>query len=151
MGAGANEFKYSGSDPASFPTRLELRFRAPVIGCVVVVAMAVATLAVVSATPMEFGWRIALVVAIAAEALWASCAVLRTAGLKLDRAGRIEVTTRDGRTFAGQVRNGSFVAPWFTTVRWQPDGSRFSRTIVVLPDMLFGQDFRHLRVLLRWA
>jgi hypothetical protein len=113
--------------------------------------MAVATLAVVSATPMEFGWRIALVVTIAAETLWAGCAVLRTAGLKLDRAGRIEVTTRDGRTFTGQVRDGSFVAPWFTTVRWQPDGSRFSRTIAVLPDMLPGQDFRNLRVLLRWA
>ena len=151
MGAGANEFKYSGSDPVSFPTRLDLRFRPPVIGCVAVAAMAVATLAVVSATPMEFGWRIALVVAIAAETLWAACAVLRTSGMKLDRAGRIEVTTRDGRTFSGQARGGSFVAPWFTTVRWQPDGSRFSRTIVVLPDMLSGQDFRHLRVLLRWA
>ena len=151
MGAGANEFKYSGSDPVSFPTRLDLRFRAPVIGCVAVAAMAVATLAVVSATPMEIGWRIALVVAIAAEALWAACTVLRTAGLKLDRAGRIEVTTLDGRTFAGQVRDGSFVAPWFTTVRWKPDGSRFSRTIAVLPDMLSGQDFRQLRVLLRWA
>jgi len=151
MGAGANEFKYSCSDPVSFPTRLDLRFRAPVIGCVAVAAMAVATLAVVSATPMEIGWRIALVVAIAAEALWAACAMLRTAGLKLDRAGRIEVTTLDGRTFAGQVRDGSFVAPWFTTVRWKPDGSRFSRTIAVLPDMLSGQDFRQLRVLLRWA
>jgi hypothetical protein len=113
--------------------------------------MAVATLAVVSATPMQVGWRIALVVAIAADVLWAACAVLRTAGMKLDRAGRIEVTTLDGRTFTGQVRDGSFVAPWFTTVRWQADGSRFSRTIAVLPDMLSEEDFRHLRVLLRWA
>ena len=151
MGAGANEFKYSGSDAVSFPTRLDLRFRVPVIGCVAVAAMAVATLVLVFVTPMQVGWRIALVVAIAAEALWAACAVLRTAGLKIDRAGRIEVTTLDGRMFAGQVRDGSFVAPWFTTVRWQPDGSRFSRTIAVLPDMLSGQDFRHLRVLLRWA
>lgn len=151
MGTVANEFKYSGSAPVSFPTRLDLRFRAPVIGCVAVAAMAVATLAVVFVTPMQAGWRIALVVAIAAEALWAACAVLRTAGMKLDRAGRIEVTTLDGRKFTGQVRDGSFVAPWFTTVRWQPDGSRFSRTIAVLPDMLSRQDFRHLRVLLRWA
>jgi hypothetical protein len=151
MGAGESGFKYSGSVVESFPTRLDLRFRLPVMGCAAVAAMALATLAVVSATPMEFGWRIALVVAVATETLWAGCAVLRTAGLRLDRAGRIEVTTRDGRILQGRVLDGSFVAPWFSTVRWKPDGGRFSRTIAVLPDMLSDEDFRYLRVLLRWS
>jgi hypothetical protein len=88
---------------------------------------------------------------VATETLWAACAMLRAAGLKLDRAGRIEVRTRDGRTMKGRVLDGSFVAPWFTTVRWKPDDGHLSRTIAVLPDMLSGDDFRHLRVLLKWS
>lgn len=151
MGARDSGFKYSGSVEGSFPTRLDLRFRLPLLGVGVVAAMALATLAIAFATPMAFGWRIALFVAVATEALWAACAVLRTAGIRIDRTGRIEVTTRDGRTKAGRVLDGSFVAPWFTTVRWRPDGSRLSRTIAVLPDMLSGREFRHLRVLLKWS
>ena len=150
MGAEESRFKYSGCTVASFPTRLELRFRLPGVALVLVAAMALATLAMVVATPMGIGWRIALCVAVPAEALWAACAVLRTSRIRIDRTGRIEATLRDGRSFCGQVRDGSFVAPWFTTVRWQPDGSRLSRTIAVLPDMLGEEEFRHLRVLLRW-
>jgi hypothetical protein len=131
--------------------RLDLRLGLPVRGLCAVAAMAAATVAVLLATPLATGWRIALVLTVAADALWAGCAVLRTGALNLDRAGRIEVRTRDGRARGGRVLDGSFVAPWFIAVRWQPDGRRFSRTIALLPDMLSAQDLRHLRVLLKWA
>jgi len=151
MGAPESGFKYSGCHGAAFPTRLDLDFRFPWPACAAVAAMATATLAVAWATPMAPALRIALVVAIAVDALWAACAVLRTAGLRIDRSGRIEVTSRDGRILHGRVQQGSFVAPWFTTVRWRPEGSRFSRTIALLPGMLSAVQFRHLRVLLKWA
>ena len=64
--------------------------------------------------------------------------------------GSIEVTTRDGTTIAGQQVPGSFVHPWFTTVLWRADGARFSRSVIVLPDSLPPDQFRELRVWLKW-
>ena len=56
-----------------------------------------------------------------------------------------------GRVREGRIVAGSFVAPWLTIVHWRPDGSRFTRTIVVTPDMVDAGRFRALRVVLRWA
>jgi toxin CptA len=52
---------------------------------------------------------------------------------------------------AGEIVNGSFVAPWLTVVHWRPASARFVRTLVVVPDMLDAGSFRALRVILRWA
>jgi hypothetical protein len=52
---------------------------------------------------------------------------------------------------AGEIANGSFVAPWLTIVHWRPASARFARTLVVVPDMLEAGPFRALRVILRWA
>jgi hypothetical protein len=38
-----------------------------------------------------------------------------------------------------------------TSIVWRPDGARWSRSILVLPDMLPPDDFRRLRVMLRYA
>lgn len=57
----------------------------------------------------------------------------------------------DGRLVAGHVRSASHVAAALTTVVWRADGERFSRAILVLPDMLPADSFRRLRVLLRYA
>lgn len=70
--------------------------------------------------------------------------------LRLDCAGGIAVRDRIGwRT--GQLRGGSFVAPWLTIIRWRPDGARLDRTVVILPDMIQGTAMRRVRVILRWA
>ena len=34
---------------------------------------------------------------------------------------------------------------------WRPDGARWSRAILIVPDMLPPDDFRRLRVMLRYA
>ncbi len=57
----------------------------------------------------------------------------------------------DGRLVAGHVRASTYVGAWITTIIWRPDGWRLSRTILVLPDMLPDEDFRRLRVMLRYA
>ena len=57
----------------------------------------------------------------------------------------------DGYLAAGYVRAATCVGPWLTTIVWRPDGRRVSRTILVLPDMLPAEDFRRLRVMLRYA
>jgi hypothetical protein len=58
---------------------------------------------------------------------------------------------RDGKLLAGHVRSATFVHPWFTSIVWRPDGARLSRAIPLLPDMLDLDDFRRLRVLLRYG
>lgn len=65
--------------------------------------------------------------------------------LRVDYGGGIEVGAA-----AGAVRAGSFVAPWFTVVRWRPEGAWRDRSLLVAPGMLGAEDSRRLRVLLRW-
>jgi toxin CptA len=57
----------------------------------------------------------------------------------------------DGSLLAGQVRASTYVGAWVTTIVWRPDGRRWSRAILVLPDMLPEEEFRRLRVMLRYA
>jgi hypothetical protein len=56
-----------------------------------------------------------------------------------------------GRLHLGAVQPRCFVAPWLTVVRWRPEGARFDRTFIVLPDMADGDAFRRVRVLLKWG
>jgi hypothetical protein len=66
--------------------------------------------------------------------------------LRIDSGGAIEV----GQA-CGSVREGSFVAPWLAVVRWRPAGAWRDRSLLVAPDMLGADEFRRLRVLLRWG
>ena len=57
----------------------------------------------------------------------------------------------DGRLVAGHVRSATYVGAWMTTIVWRADGAYWSRAVLVLPDMLAAEDFRRLRVMLRYA
>jgi hypothetical protein len=57
----------------------------------------------------------------------------------------------DGRLVAGHVRSATYVGAWLTSIVWRPDGARWSRTVLIVPDMLPDEDFRRLRVMLRYA
>jgi hypothetical protein len=48
----------------------------------------------------------------------------------------------DGRLIAGHVRSATYVAASLTSIVWRPDGARFSRAILIVPDMLPEEDFR---------
>lgn len=63
----------------------------------------------------------------------------------------IVVRRRDGKLVAGHVRSATFVHPWFTSIVWRPDGARRSQAVPLAPDMLDIDDFRRLRVLLRYG
>ncbi len=67
---------------------------------------------------------------------------------------RITVTGRDGRSRAGAILDDSYVGARLTTIVWRADGApwwRPARTIVVLPDTLPEDEFRRLRVVLRYG
>ncbi len=64
---------------------------------------------------------------------------------------QIAVTTGDGACERGRVRPDSYVGARITTIVWKPDRARLSRAILLLPDMLPPDDFRRLRILLRYG
>jgi hypothetical protein len=118
---------------------------------------ALATVALMIAMPGALGPRIL-------AATWVACAALEAIHARALHRGRrgvraivvrheaeIAVQRASGEWRMGALRAGSFVAPWLTVIRWRPAGSRFDRTIPILPDMLAPEDFRRLRVMLRWS
>ena len=86
---------------------------------------------------------------------------IRLHGTRTARASVVEILLssdavivarrRDGQLIAGHVRSATVVHPWFTSIVWRPDGARWSQAIPLLPEMLDLDDFRRLRVLLRYG
>lgn len=135
MGAVRTNDKYSGAVVVTLARSWRL--------AAFIASGAGASLALVATTPLPVATAVLL-------ATWLACAGLdawrrgvrrRHLALGLDGSVAIDATP-------GRLRDGCFVAPWLTLVRWRPDGARFDRTVAVLPDMLPADDFRRLRVLL---
>ena len=136
MEAGRANDKYSERvDAVLVPSRIARAF---------VVAAVAATLALIAVTPMASELRALSACWVAVAALHALLRLRRPRILRLDAAGRTSIDGVDGR-----VRDGSFVAPWLTALRWRPEGAWLDRSLLVLPDMLGADEFRRLRVLLR--
>ena len=76
-------------------------------------------------------------------------------GLELVRdreAGlRCELALRGGHRVAGRVLASSVALPWLVMINLRPDDSRRTRRVTLLPDSLVAEEFRALRVALRWA
>jgi toxin CptA len=107
---------------------------------------AAATLTLAWALPVAAELRMLAVAWVAIVSLHALGRLRRPRALALDRAGAMCV---DG--VSGRVRDGSFVAPWLTVLRWRPDGARLDRALLVAPDTLAAEEFRRLRVLLKFG
>jgi len=120
-------------------------------------ALALATLAVLFALPLE-GWQQSgATVAIAGWA-WVAFRVVAlrrgawaVTALTLAHDRMVIVCRGDGTLIAGHVRSATYVGALLTSVVWRPDEARWSRAVLVLPDMLPAEDFRRLRILLRYA
>ena len=120
-------------------------------------AWGAATVCIVSNTPWSLAARVLALAAVAVLALEALSRIVLLRGpgavrsLRMQRDGAIEVERPSGARLAGQVRAGSFVAPWLVIVRWRAQGSRWDSTVLLLPDMAPANEMRRLRVLLRWG
>ena len=64
---------------------------------------------------------------------------------------RIRARFGDGTTVVGRVEPATCVTWWITTLVWRPEDARFARSVLIVPDMLPADDFRRLRVLLRYG
>jgi hypothetical protein len=127
------EFKYSGPADAFL------------------LAGAVGTLALVFEMPLAALLQVSLALLVTALAARARRAIRGVLALYVDGGGAVRVEERGGARHEGALRDGSFVAPWLTIVRWRPNGGRLDHTVLILPGMLRPEEHRMLRVLLRWA
>lgn len=66
-------------------------------------------------------------------------------------SGHALLATRDGKPLAGPVLRDSVVTPRITVLNMAPEGARFARSVIILPDSLDAESFRQLRVWLKWG
>ena len=119
--------------------------------------LTVATIALTISLPLQPLAQMAIIAAVVAWAGWS----FHVHALHRGRFAVTEVRLApdlilvacmgDGRLVAGHVRAATYVGAWITTIVWRPDGWRWSRAVLVLPHMLPAEDFRRLRVMLRYA
>jgi hypothetical protein len=136
---------------------VEAKLRRSRLAAAFLAAATLATLGLLALTPMHPSMRILAATAIACAALDVLRVGILARGprgvrrLRLRLTGEIDIECGDGSWASGEIRAGSFVAPWLTIVRWRPEGARRDRTVAVLPDMANEETRRRLRVMLRWA
>jgi hypothetical protein len=128
----------------------------PIVGAAVGI-VALGTLAIVFLLPAD-AWQQAgavLVVLTWAAAIFWVVALRRgrfaITELRLAPDLVLVVHRGDGRLVAGHVRRSTYVGAWVTSIVWRADGAFWSRAILIVPDMLPAEDFRRLRVMLRYA
>jgi len=124
----------------------EIKYSGAAFG--LLLAAAVATEALLLALPLAAGLRAACMAYVFFQAARACDALLSITALRLDVELRTEVRIR-GAWRAGEVRDGSFVLPWLTIVRWRPEGAWFDRSVLLVPAMGSAEALRKIRVLLR--
>ena len=123
--------------------------------CIVLLALvSLGVLAVLPLHPVLVGLGVIAVLAWAGDRLlvvaW-GCGPRAVHALWVTGDRLVVVRHGSGRLVAGHVRSASYVGARLTTIVWRPDGARMSRSLWLLPDMLPAEEFRQLRVLLRYA
>ena len=127
------------------------------LACVAIAIVAASTFAIALTLSLA---PIICMACFAASATWAGNRIwvvalrrgphaVRTIGLQGDHT--IDVGYADGSIARGSLRETSFVGPDITTLVWRAQGARYSRSVLILPDMLPAEDFRRLRVLMRYG
>jgi hypothetical protein len=117
----------------------------------------VSTAALLAWLPLPFVLRCVGVIAVGGYAVW----LLRRWAIRSSRRAiahmeigidhRVALIDVEGKRVEGDVCVDSYVSAVLTTIVVRTSDSRFARTIAILPDMLPTDDFRQLRVLLRFG
>jgi toxin CptA len=105
--------------------------------------------------PVWLAWLVILTAVLATTHALALYALL----LRPSSVVRIEVTVtgemrcmmRSGEMVAATVLGSSTVMPWLTLLNLQLPGRRLARHVILLPHALDADEFRRLRVWLRWG
>lgn len=107
-------------------------------------------------TDVSIWVKISLVLVIGASC--ASClygpALLRSGkaivSFEIKDGRAVSFQTLRGEWHQGMLLDSSFVSPWLAILNIKMEASRFARHVVIMPDGIDADDFRQLRVWLRW-
>lgn len=137
--------------------RLRLEPRPSRLGCGILVTACVMTSLLIVALDLPTAGSIAcvlIVLAVLASGLWRCSGRGVPAILHVGTDRRITVSARDGRSRSGAILDDSYVGSRLATIVWRPDGEAWWRpahAILILPDTLPSEEFRRLRVALRYG
>jgi toxin CptA len=135
---------------------LEIRLRSSRMLLVVLTLAHLGASAVLLAVP-RFWWRVALGLVVLASYVhsWRRHVTMRGPGritaLRLSGAGLEILQGQEGAWLPVTVLDSSLVTPWLTVLHLKRQGRRGMLPLVLLPDMMLPEDFRRLRVWLRWG
>jgi hypothetical protein len=107
--------------------------------------------------PLSFGAQIMGVLAIGTYAIWLTRRwAARTSrgaivGVEVGSDQHVTFVDGEGGRVFGELRGDSYVSAFLTTIVMHPRGAKRARTVAIIPGMLPDEDFRRLRVLLRFA
>lgn len=132
-----------------FPITIGLR-RSRLIDLLIVVATAISVL-VIASFPVAPGICAGLMLVVTVIAAWSwRCNQPTVWALRLERDGRIALAGRGQNAFvAAECLPGATVHPWLTVLRLKARGGA-KYLLFLAPDSLGRDDFRRLRVFLRW-
>jgi len=141
--------------PAPLRLRLEPGPSRTAFALIVLGGMAVSALTAVLALPWWAVSGCALAIGLAVHGGWRRTLGDRVPALVhvgIDRS--ITVTDRRGRSHDGVIDASSYVGARLTTIAWRVNGAPAWRppgVILVVPDVLPADDFRRLRIFLRYG
>ena len=125
--------------------------------CLSVTIVAAATVSILVMLPIH---PLVIVAGVVVLACWAGNRIwvlgLRRAPraireLRVESDRTVVATLVSGEVLKGHVQDASYVGAIVTTLTWRSKGALCARSVLILPDMLPAEDFRRLRVLLRYG
>lgn len=139
------------------PPRLRLELRPSRIGCLALDSGCAAIAMLILVLPLDAWAMAAALLVVVGTAIHGRrrCSGRGVPALMFvghDR--RISVSTGDARSRDGTILDDSYVGARLAAIVWRPDGAPWyapARTILVLPDSLPVDEFRRLRVMLRYG
>ena len=100
--------------------------------------------------PWHWMWRV-MPLAVLAISLWHTLRPGRVLALRLDQDGSLSCELRDGARLAAMLLPDSTVFSWLVVLRLRLEGERRVLSLPVLPDQMSPDEFRTLRLWLRWC
>jgi len=130
-----------------FPISIELRrsFIHTLLTCAIHGTAVVCLITV----PLDWYWRVVALPPIAA-CLWGSLRSSRFVLLRLAVKGGLSFFEVDGKRVDATLLPGSAVFTWLVVLRFLIDGERKACALTLLPDQMSRDEFRKLRLWLRW-
>ena len=100
-------------------------------------------------------WTVAALVLLLCSLVYETRIALRAGNgavvvLRIASDNRLSIGLRDGRWHEGEVLGSTTVTAFLTVINLRVIGERRMRSVVILPDCMAPEDYRRLRVWLRW-